>query len=659
MCTTLYPRNRSSAISCPDGEAKHPCFRVGLIILLLASLLLGACASKKDVSLGVTKPFQPHPFTRLAPAPQSAKEIQELLELARVYNEVEMALAGLDELARLAPPPINEEAAFRRVELMLEFQNPQAVMEAEQLLETYPLHALTPYAHTWLAKWWISQNNDAQTLDAYINVLRHPRLTRELAEEALNSATPIAQRAPEKEAVHWLLSAAEIDMGRQEHWLRSAANRASLDTIIKLQQQGRLQGEALKTFYLHAARVRLMSGQIDEVRAIAEILSVEAPYDNITRKVEAWASGITQHVTIGVLLPLTGKYARYGEEALRGIRLAIANEAYADKVELSIEDSESNRDGAIRAYKHLVSSGADWIVGPLLSEHTEALLPHLVPHIPVISLANQASIAEASRRLFIHTLAKSVQATYMAEFAWQQGTRKIVVLSEDSAGAADETEAFMNSFEKLGGEVVEYLILEDAVDNRSELQALRERTDDEELLAELDEDIALLSAETELEIRMPINFDAVYIALSGKRVSALAGQLAYVDISGMPLYGSSRWQDKHLLDDRGRYLSRSRFANISFPATDNNSIRRMMSSYRETWGIGKPGKLFGMAYDSVLIAAVLGSRLGLQGRDAINGLYDAEGFPGLTGHVRFDKSGIGQKEFEVFTIKRGKLIPAG
>ncbi len=622
-------------------------------------MLTGACTPKKDVSAVSEKVPQTHPFTRLMPAPQSAKEIQELLELARVYNEIDMALTGLEELSRLAPAPLNEEAAFRRVELMLEFQYPQAVIETQQLLETYPLHALTPYAHAWLARWWMAQNNDAQALDAFIHVLKHPRLTRELAEEALNSATPIAQRAPEKEAVYWLLSAAEVDLNRQEHWLRAAANRASLDTIFQLQQEKRLEGEALKTFYLHAARVRLMSGQMDEVRAIADILTANMPYDAITQKVEAWASGITQHVTIGALLPLSGKYARFGEEALRGIRLAIASETYADKVDLRIADSESKTAGAVRGYQYLVSNGSDWVIGPLLSEHTEALLPHLVPNIPVISLANQTSVAEASSKLFIHTLAKSVQAAYMANFSWQQGARKAVILSEKSSAAADEAEAFISTFEKLGGEIVEHLTLEDTIDNRSELQALRERSDDEELLAELDDDIALLSAETELEIRIPVNFDAIYIALSGKRVAALAGQLAYVGVHDIPLYGSSRWQDKHLLDDRGRYLSTSRFVNINFPANDSNTLRRMMNAYRETWGVGKPGKLFGIAYDSVLIAAVLGSRLGLQGRDTINGLYDSEGFPGLTGHVRFDKNGVGQKEFEVFTIKRGKLTPAG
>ena len=662
MCSLPYLRTQFTATSCIT-EAKNPSFhRIGLALLLLSALLLSACGPKKDVSTGPGKTAVEHPFKRLPAPPQSAKEIQDLLELARAYNETESALAGLSELAELAPPPLNEEAAFRRIELLLEFQYPEAPAEAEQLIQQFPMHALVPYTHSWLAKWWTNLGDDRQTLAEYVNLLKHPRLTRELAEESMNSGTPIAQRLPEWESIQWFLAAADVDTNRKEHWLRSAASRASLETITRLHDEKQLIEKENITFYLHAARIRLMSGEIDEVRAIAELLSVSMPYDAITRKVEAWASGITQQTTIGVLLPLTGKYAHYGEEALRGIRLALSTEAYEDKVELRIEDTGGDAKNAVLAYNRLISSGSDWVIGPLLTEHTEALLPYLAPHVPVISLTNQPKVAEASSKLFIHTLARDVQASYMADFAWQQEARKVVVLRGNSPSESQEADAFIETFETLGGEVVEQLVLEvtiDNLDNRPDLQALRERSDDEELLAELDEDIALLSAETELEIRMPVNFDAVYLAMPGKRVASLAGQLAYVDISGIPIYGSNRWQDGHLLDDRGRYLSRSRFSNITFPASDSNSVRQMLRSYRETWGMGEPGKLFGMAYDSVLIAAALGSRLGLTGRDAFKGLKDSEGFPGLTGHVRFDDKGVGRKEFEIFTIKRGKLTPAG
>lgn len=636
---------------------------IGLALLLLSALLLNACAPKKEVA--VITPVEPaveHPFKRLATPPQTAREIQDLLELARVYNESESALAGLSELAELAPPPMNEEAAFRRIELLLEFQYPEGPAEAEYLIEQFPLHALVPYTHSWLARWWNNLGDDRQVLAEYVKLLKHPRLTRELAEESLDNGTPIAQRLPEWESIQWFLAAADVDTNRKEYWLRLAANRASLESITRIHNEGLLIEKENITFYLYAARIRLMSGDIDEVRTIAGLLSVSMPFHATTRKIEGWASGITKQTTIGILLPLTGKYAHYGEKALRGIRLALATETYGDKVYLRIEDTGDDAMRAVSAYKQLISDGSDWIIGPLLTEHTEALLPYLEPHVPVISLANQTRIAEASPGLFIHTLARDIQASYMANFAWQQEARKVVVLHGNSLSESQEADAFIRTFENLGGEVVEQLMLEVSIDNpdsRPDLRALRERSDDEELLAELDEDVALLSAETELEIRMPINFDAVYLAMSGKRVASLAGQLAYVDISGIPLYGSNRWLDGHLLDDRGRYLSKSRFSNISFPASDSDTVRRMLRSYREIWGAGKPGKLFGMAYDSVLIAAVLGSRLGLSGPDAFNGLQDSEGFPGLTGHVRFDNEGVGRKEFEVFTIRRGKLTPAG
>lgn len=635
----------------------------GLTLLMVSALLLNACAPKKEVA--VITPVEPaveQPFKRLSTPPQTAKEIRDLLELARVYNEIESALAGLSELAELAPSPMNEEAAFRRVELLLEFGYPEGPAEAESLIKQFPLHALAPYAHSWLARWWSNLGDDPQTLSEYVKLLKHPRLTRELAEETLDNGTPIAQRLPEWESIQWFLAAADIDTNRKDHWLRLAASRASLESIIRLHNEKLLIEKKNITFYLYAARIRLMSGDIDEVRTIAGLLSVSMPNHATTRKVESWASGITQQATIGVLLPLSGKYAHYGEEALRGIRLALASESYGNKVELRIEDTGDDAMRAVNAYRQLISDGSDWIIGPLLTEHAEALLPYLEPHVPVISLINQPGVAKNSPRLFVHTLAREVQASYMADFAWQQEVRKVVVLHGNPPGELQEAEAFVEAFKNLGGEVVEQLMLEVSADNpdsRPELQALRERSDDEELLAELDEDLTLLSAEIELEIRMPINFDAVYLAMPGKRIASLAGQLAYVDISGIPLYGSNRWQDGHLLDDRGRYLSRSRFSNISFPAGDNNAVRRMLLSYREIWGAGKPGKLFGMAYDSVLIAAVLGSRLGLNGPDAFNALQDRDGFPGLTGHTRFDDRGVGHKEFEIFTIKRGELAPSG
>lgn len=630
-----------------------------LLLTALAATLLTACGPKKDVAMGGFKP-KPTVQSRLAMPPQSSQAIRNIMEQARESGDPTEALAILNELAVTSPPPLNEEAMFRRVELMLEFLYPEAEREARLLLANYPQHALTPYAHFWIANWQLTQQQENRAFAELAKVLSHPRLTRELADQSLDLGTPLAQRAGESEALEWFLAAARIDLIRQEHWLRMAAARASMQSITRLHTEQRLHSKPFNDFYLHAARLRLMGGNIEEVQAIAALLATDMPYDPITRKIESWASGKLHGVTIGVMLPLTGQYARFGQEALRGIRLAVAREQQSSRIILRIEDTGDGVEAAIAAYKKLAYGNVDWIIGPLLADHTEALLPHMRADLPVISLTSQVALAEAARNLFIHSLARTTQASFMAEHAWQQGIRKAVVLSGAERSESEEGRAFAETFQALGGEVVEQMELESgAIDHRQALIEMRSRTDNEELLAELDEELWLFTAETELEIRIPVHFDAVYLALPGRGIASLAAQLAYVGVSGTPYYGSSRWQDGHLLDDRGRYLSTARFAHIAFPDGNSAELARMKAEYLGAWGQGVPGKLFGIAYDSVTIAAVISGRLGLTGRDAMQALHDNEGFPGLTGHVHFDKRGIGLKSYDLFRVHGGEIVPAG
>jgi len=151
----------------------------------------------------------------------------------------------------------------------------------------------------------------------------------------------------------------------------------------------------------------------------------------------------------------------------------------------------------------------------------------------------------------------------------------------------------------------------------------------------------------------------MYLALSGRQVALVAGQLAYVDITGIDLFGSSHWQDGHLLDDKGRYLGRARFSDVSFPAGHAPGLRQLLLAYREAWGEERPGKLTGLAYDSALIAIMLTSRMGLSGSALQRELMDRSGFPGLTGQVYFDASGIGHKRFDIFTVRRNRIQPVG
>jgi ABC-type branched-subunit amino acid transport system substrate-binding protein len=639
-------------------KARYPRTRTSATLLLLAvtcSLVLAACGPKKPLVSAVKPAVQ-----QLAPAPQTSAEIQALMLQAR-GGDLSGALQALQQMVTTAPVPLAEEAAFRRVELMLENDMPDADAAAAQVLAQYPMDALVPYTHYWLSGWRLRQTGDvAGALDELDQVLRSPRLTRELLDKSLATGAPLAHSALEWDSVRWFFAAAAADPSRSEDWLRDAANRASLATIRRLRTEKLINASNAEIFYTTAARIRLMAGKMDEVAAIAGFLSQDAPGSAAYAEVQGWASGKTRPATIGVLLPLTGTYAQYGKDALRGIRLAYASLEYRQNVVLQIEDTASNPQDCVLAYRRLLSDGADIIIGPLLTKNAAALLPQLTGNMPVLSLSSLPGNANLrGKGLYINSLALRMQAQFLAEYAFTQGAMRMVIIQGDKPDEISEADSFADTFEAHGGTIVDRVTLPaDGVDFRRVLLRMRRDTDDEQLLADLDRDMSLFIPEQDLEIRMPVRFDAVYLAMNGKHVALLAGQLAYVDINGLPIYGSSRWADGHLLDDRGRYLSSSRFVEIQFPNGDTPAMQDANAAYREAWGADNPPPLVGIAYDTLRIAAVVSSRLGLTGHAAVQGLQSPEGFPGLTGHVRFGPDGIGHKTLDLFTVQDGKAVPA-
>ncbi len=639
-------------------------------MLCFVLLLTAGCGAKKPQ---VTVQGKPHattqgrpqttlPATQLAPIPKISASVQALMRLALEEGKIQEALDSLEYFADEAAAPINNEARFRRTQLLLLTHHDQAMVEAEKLLAAYPNYALTPYLHMWIAQWAEAQQDDSLVLTHTTAALAHPKLTLEIANRAAGLGATAARRSPDWDAVQWFLNASHSAYATKERtdgWLREAAARASMSMIGRLRDEGRLNDKVGKTFYLHAARAHLLTGDMATVQTLSTWLKKDFPHTKESARVHSWLAGITHQVNIGVLLPLTGEYARFGTQALRGIRLALDSLQDNELITLHIADTQGNPDQCARAYQRLVNTGVSIILGPLLSNCTAALTPYLHDHIPVLSLTNRLSLATRSPMLFIHTLALAMQARFMAAHAWQQGERRMVMIGTGSPSSRHEEDIFIQTFEDLGGEVVDRFDLPSgSIDFRSNLRAMRMRTDDEILLAELDEELAL-SIEPDQEIRMPVNFDAIYLALPGKQVALLAGQLAYVDVNEVRLYGSGRWQDGKLLSDKGRYLGRAQFSDVAFPNGTSPNLRHFMLTWRDIWGVGKPGKLAGLAYDSTLIATLLTSRLGLSGRNLLTGLHDITGFPGLTGHVHFDEDGVGHKDFELFRIRRRHIVPAG
>ncbi len=628
-----------------------------MVCICVTLLLLSGCQAKKKVV--VVEQAPPPAQARLVPPPARDAQIQQMMAQAAAGGDVQLTLAGLERLMRQGSAAQQQEAAFRRVELMLDRMLPGAFNEARQVMARYPDHALIPYADLWLAKSWLMLDDNDRALTLMRAALQHPKLTRELLDQLLAQGAPAAERASESVAVSWYLAAADADEHGRDHWLQLAARRASLHTVQAVMQSGAMADTLLPAFAREAAHIRWLRGDTAAIGRIADLLAARLPQSDQLPQLRAWAAQQRALATVGVMLPLSGQYARFGEQALRGLRTALAGLHYS--VKLRIEDTASTADGAEQAYRHLADSAVDMVVGPLLAASVQAILPIMNDTLPVIAMTGRTDLAAGSPALFIHTLSPLAQVGMMAQYAWQHGAQKMVIIS-DAGSSQTEAAMFQQAFEALGGEVMQHLQLADGtLDYRDQLRQLRYETDDDQMLQQLDEDLDLFLPEMDMELRMPVSFDALYLALRGEQVALLAGQLAYADITAVPLYGSSRWQDGHLLDDHGRYLSQARFA-VSDGGADADGAQdaqQLRMTYREVWGDDAPTALTRLAYDTMRIAAALSSRYGSDGEAMLQALHDVEGFPAMTGHVQFDADGVGQKKMELFSIHKGEMVPAG
>jgi len=634
--------------------------------ILLSALVLTSCGGngkrntihinqQKDAELKAAKEAQVLADTHA----QYQSNIDTLVKQGRLENPNTTALDQLLSMSTDPTVPLQSQgqAALQHAELLFEFERPDALQACEEKIKKWPNHPYVPHVHNTLARHWIMLENQETAMSELTLALQESSVDPYTLQENITLATPLFDAVSPQSRLDWMLAASKHDKENGDFWLKQAAMIASLDYVLQLRHSNHQLTLEQVNFYHYFARERLMVGDYHTVRLTAKILENDMPNTDVYEIVKAWADTEGNRMTIGVLLPLTGKYARYGQQALKGIRLAISRPDFEDRLVLRIQDTAGEAEQSVSGYHQLLSQGADWIIGPLLSDNTQALIPFLAANTPIISLSNDINLAADSPSLFIHSLSKVVQSDFMARHAIKQRKNRAVILHSFTDSAFQEAAAFAKTFMDLDGEILDIIELEKGFsDNRPDLMSMRFHTDDESLLAELDEDLFLFSPELNMDIKMPLSFDSIYIVGNGKKISVLAGQMAYSGIRNVQFYGNHRWADGHLMDDEGRYLSGAEFATPTTSVEQpNQAILDVKSQYRLIWDTDDMSPLFTLAYDTAMNTAALGSRLGLKGENAIEALLTTEEFPGISGNYYFDDRGISQKTFAIQRIVSGRI----
>ena len=169
-----------------------------------------------------------------------------------------------------------------------------------------------------------------------------------------------------------------------------------------------------------------------------------------------------KEIKIGVIAPLTGDAAIYGNALKTGLDLAVeevnATGGIKDrKISLIYEDSQADPKNAISAFNKLVSiNKVSVIIGDMFSSTTLAIAP-LAQKNKIVLLSPTASSEEVPKTGdFIFTIypSDSYDGTFVGKFTTatlQKKTAAVIYVQADAMVAAKN--AFIKTFTDLGGKV--------------------------------------------------------------------------------------------------------------------------------------------------------------------------------------------------------------
>jgi ABC-type branched-subunit amino acid transport system substrate-binding protein len=388
---------------------------------------------------------------------------------------------------------------------------------------------------------------------------------------------------------------------------------------------------------------------------------------------------------IGVVLPLSGPYAPFGQESLRGVLLAagVFGGLRGDDpppLRVVVRDSQGQPAVAAAAVRELASDAEiSAIVGPLLSGECEAAAAAAQEQgIPLLALTAREEIARDRNWVFRLRTRPAEETALLAEQARAKGAQRFAILYRDDAYGRGLRSLFWDAVEARGGRVVGvasyppgtkdftdpiqrlvgYTLLDEGerqqIAKREALLKKARRLPPAEALA--------LSAEAKAITRpdggpLPpiIDFDALFVPESSDGVVLIASHLAFQEVVGVQLLGPDGWYDRDLARLGGPHIQGAIFVSHFFPDSPTPYVHEFAQHYRDTFA-SEPAVFAAQSYDAANLALVqLARRHGT--RDAVrSGILATAGYPGVAGVLSFGPDGNARKRPFLLQVVDGKIV---
>ena len=360
--------------------------------------------------------------------------------------------------------------------------------------------------------------------------------------------------------------------------------------------------------------------------------------------------------SVGVVLPLSGKYAVYGDLVRRGMELAIEDAENPTGVRFLFYDGAADETKSREAVRSLVrSEKVVAITGAIEGSSAMAIAQQAQSErVPLLTLSQSNGLPETGPYIIRNSLTVRQQVETLARYAvLDQGMTSFGVLYPQNNFGQKMADLFVEEIEKLEGEVIALQdYASEANDFGRQIRRLKgesaykveKELTDEELLLDLF-----------VPDPPPFEFEALFIPDYAERIGVIAPQLAYYGIEDVPLLGISSWNSPELLRTVGDYVEGAVFVDGFFAYSPYPFVKEFVDRYHEKHG-EVPIFLQAQGYDAAGILLSLLDDPQVRTRDDLRlALSQLQTYPGVTGATTFNRIGEADKLLYLLQVHNGNI----
>lgn len=342
---------------------------------------------------------------------------------------------------------------------------------------------------------------------------------------------------------------------------------------------------------------------------------------------------LSKPIKIGLVVPLTGDVAVYGDQAVLAVNVAV-NEINSQggvngrKLEVVVEDGQCDPKAALNAVNKLVMVDKPAAILPLCSSEVLSVAP-MAEQNKIVVLAPGATnpkITDAGDFVFRLSPSDSYQGKFIAEYVYNTlGKKKVaIIFNSDTEWSVGVKEVFKNRYLALGGTIVaEEGVLYTSNDYRAVISKIK-------------------STDPEL-IYFPSMINAAIVGLK---------QMSELGLS-VPVIGGDVWDDVKIPQTLGPSANGTRFSVMANKQLPESFITEMAKDAR-----GKDLNAYSPRfYDAIKVLASVMDKAGDDTSAIKDQLYKLKGYVGISDVYTMDQNGdLDRASYAIKEFRNGQIV---